>query len=84
MSIEPCRDQFTPVCDGCETKLAGEMSFNDAVAAMRRAGWKTIKIKKTGRYVHYCRVCQGVEKLGTEESEEERWEQRLRAAAEAG
>ncbi|MBR4702329.1 MAG: hypothetical protein IKO91_00650 [Oscillospiraceae bacterium] len=38
--IERFYNQFTPECDSCGKKLAGQESRRDALAALRRAGWE--------------------------------------------
>lgn len=38
--IERFYSQFTPECDRCGKKLAGQESRRDARAALRRAGWE--------------------------------------------
>lgn len=56
MSIERFYDQFTPVCDCCEARLPGELSFYDAVRAKKDAGW--ISRKVDGEWEDVCTDCQ--------------------------
>ena len=86
MSVESFGEQRTPVCDGwdgeCPARLAGELRFEEAVAAMRRAGWTVRKSAKTKKWVHMCPECTEAEKRESEASEEQKHrEQRLRSAA---
>lgn len=64
MSIERYRDFFTPICDYCEQELPAEESFQDAVDAKRRAGWRARKDER-GEWEDMCPDCQKAEKDGT-------------------
>ena len=41
--IERFHNNYTPVCDYCEKRLPGELSFRDALRAMWDAGWESRK-----------------------------------------
>ena len=43
--IERKRDTYTPICDGCGAELSEEWSFNDAVNAVKNAGWRILPPK---------------------------------------
>jgi len=47
---------FTPICDICGDPLEIEDSFDDAVKAMRAAGWKTNKYGD--EWENVCTDCQ--------------------------
>ena len=64
MSIELFRFFFTPVCDFCEAQLPAEESFQAAVDAKRRAGWKARK-DEHGDWEDICPECQKAERDGT-------------------
>ncbi len=58
--IEKLYGQYTPICDYCEKTLPGQMSYENAVSAMRAAGWES---RKDGRVrIHVCTDCQFEEK----------------------
>ena len=57
MSIDRYRNFDTPVCDYCEAQLPAEESFQDAVDAKRRAGWKCRKDER-GEWEDICPDCQ--------------------------
>lgn len=63
--IERFYNFYTPVCDYCEKRLAGEMSFNDAVRAKREAGWESRKVE--GEWRDVCSDCLFEEKGYMEE-----------------
>jgi hypothetical protein len=42
--IERFYSNYTPVCDCCEKRLPGELSFQAAVRAIRAAGWDRRKV----------------------------------------
>lgn len=46
-----------PVCDYCMENLPPEDDFDDAVQAMKAAGWKTKK-DEDGEWVNICTDCQ--------------------------
>lgn len=62
MSMDRFRGFITPVCDCCETRLPAEENFWDAVAAKRKAGWKSRK-DESGDWVDLCPECQKTENL---------------------
>lgn len=70
MSIEPFGGQHTPVCDGCEVRLPGEMSWGDAVAAMQRERWRAQRSSIDGTYINLCPECQKEEKREQEKREQ--------------
>lgn len=45
--IERYYSQYTPTCDYCDKRLPGELSFRDAMRAIREAGWES---RKDGDY----------------------------------
>lgn len=51
---------FTPTCDSCYEQLPCEMSFQDAVNAKRRAGWKSRNTD--GEWEDICPECQEEER----------------------
>lgn len=46
---------YIPVCDCCEKYLDREWDFEDAVGAIRAAGWSSRKEGDT--WVNYCEEC---------------------------
>lgn len=60
MSIERYYSNYTAVCDRCEARLPGALSFMDAVHAKRQAGWESRKIK--GEWEDLCTDCLFEEK----------------------
>lgn len=45
----------TPVCDGCGAELPRGFGFEDAVDAMRAAGWRSVKLGQD--WLNYCPDC---------------------------
>lgn len=58
--IERFFNNFTPVCDYCEKRPPGEMSFRDALRALRDAGWENRK--SGGDWICVCNDCLFEEK----------------------
>lgn len=48
-------DGYIPTCDYCGCTLPCEYSFDDAVAVMRSAGWKSINVD--GYWENACPEC---------------------------
>lgn len=55
MSIERLGGAYIPVCDCCGEELATEYDFNDALAAVRSAGWRNVKCGS--EWMTYCPDC---------------------------
>lgn len=51
---------YTPACDCCEKRLPGELSFQEAVRAIRAAGWESRKVGD--EWEHVCTDCLFEEK----------------------
>ena len=62
-SIERFYNFYTPICDCCEKELPAEESFQDAVDAKRRAGWKSRKDDR-GQWEDICPDCLREERAG--------------------
>lgn len=60
MGIERFYNNFTPECDYCGKRLAGELSFRNALIAMRDAGWESRK--EDGEWICVCNDCLFEEK----------------------
>lgn len=58
--IERFFNNFTLVCDYCEKRPPGEMSFRDALRALRDAGWENRK--SGGDWICVCNDCLFEEK----------------------
>jgi hypothetical protein len=58
--IERFHGQFTPYCGGldCEAELQAEETWQDAVDAVKAAGWTSKKDEKSGDWEHYCKKCK--------------------------
>ncbi len=53
------RHKHTPTCDGCGTTLEAEYDYFDAAAAMKRAGWATVKLDKwSPEWYNFCPACK--------------------------
>lgn len=46
---------YVPVCNCCEKELEREWDFEDAIDAIRAAGWTSKKVG--GSWMNYCREC---------------------------
>ena len=59
MAIEKGRDHagttYTPTCDICGDTLPLEYEYEDAVSAIKKAGWVTLKVN--GDWENYCPDC---------------------------
>lgn len=58
--IERYYGNYTPVCDYCEKRLPGELSWRDAIRAKHEAGWESRK--SGGEWVDVCNDCLFEEK----------------------
>lgn len=58
--IERYYSQYTVTCDYCGKRLPGELSFRDAMRAIRNAGWDNRK--DGGDWVCVCNDCLFEEK----------------------
>jgi hypothetical protein len=56
MAIEKEYGEFVPTCDICGKTLPPVETFEDARAAMRKAGWTTFKVGDN--WENLCVVCQ--------------------------
>lgn len=45
------------VCDCCEAEISGGTSFQDAVAARKKEGWRSIR-DESGEWMDLCLDCQ--------------------------
>ena len=68
MSIERHYPYYAAVCDCCEKRLPGELSFRDAVRAMCAAGWERRRDDEDWEDV--CTDCLFEEKGYTREAQE--------------
>lgn len=57
MFYECGQKMFVPLCDRCGDMLPPEFDFDDAIEAIRAAGWRTRKDPLTGDWMHYCPEC---------------------------
>ncbi len=72
MSIVRFGGLYRPECDYCEDAvLPAELTFEDAVRAMNRAGWETRMIPKTKYRLNVCRECLEEEMYGTQKQEQQ-------------
>lgn len=56
---------YTPICDGCGAELPEEWEFDDALNAMRAAGWRPIPPELAHDYWgHYCPACAAASDFG--------------------
>ena len=58
--IDTFYNNYTPVCDCCEKRLPGELSFQAAARAIRAAGWESRKVD--GEREDVCTDCLFEEK----------------------
>lgn len=52
---------YIPICDSCGMELEEEWEWQDAVNAMKSAGWSFEAPSQSGRptWEHYCPNCKG-------------------------
>lgn len=58
--VERTGQTYTPTCDACGAELPEEWEFQDAVDAMKVAGWRLVPPNEAFNYwSHYCPACAG-------------------------